>query len=111
MHDVRAVVGGHGGRMPAAELGHGRTSSPPGGFVESLLDNLEDMVFTCDAAGTITSLNRPLRAFLGVSDRSFPLPQWERLPYMSSSVCCTSVPSSSRMRKGTPRSHVSRPGS
>ena len=65
--------------MPEGELGHGRISSPPGGFVESLLDNLEDMVFTCDAAGTITSINRPLRAFLGVSDRSFPLPQWERL--------------------------------
>ena len=61
------------------EISRFQPPTPRGGFVESLLDNLEDMVFTCNAAGTITSFNRPLRAFLGATGSSFPLSRWERL--------------------------------
>jgi len=65
--------------MQPGEIERRKTSPTPSGFVESLLDNLEDMVFTCDAAGSITSFNRPLRDFLGVTDSSYQLPEWERL--------------------------------
>jgi PAS domain S-box-containing protein len=54
-------------------------SQRPGGFVEALLDNIEEMVFTFDTAGTITYLNTRLRAFLGVNGESYPRSEWEQL--------------------------------
>ena len=46
--------------MPSRESAHAELPVTPRGFVESLLDNVEDMVYTCAEDGRITSFNRTL---------------------------------------------------
>lgn len=56
-----------------------RTLRRPGGFVDSLLDNIEEMVCTLDRMGNVTYSNRQLRDFLGAGSGIHAWPAWRQL--------------------------------
>ncbi|HEX8150499.1 MAG TPA: PAS domain-containing protein [Pyrinomonadaceae bacterium] len=65
--------------MPSDSPGHTPEAAPPErqqGFVDALLENVEDAIVACDAAGVLTVFNHAARKLHGLSERPITADNW-----------------------------------